>query len=217
MRFLTIICTLVFLTLISCVGPFAGRRPSLSVPLSLQVDFDSATASARLRWERPRVEGFLYYRIERASYGDFETVAEIGAAADTSYVDMGLLAATPIRYRVVAVWGDQDDDGAQSLATTTVEGGIHRFLNSWSLPKGFLPTRLAMNEQGVLHVVGAGSGWVERFDRGGNAMGQWQFAKGSNACLETAVLDGPSLSFDSKGNLYVVYNLLEAGRAPLSF
>lgn len=217
MRFLSIICTLVSLTLISCVGPFAGRRPSLSVPLSLQVDFDSATASARLRWERPRVEGFLYYRIERARHGDFETVAEIGAAADTSYVDMGLLAATPIRYRVVAVWGDQDDDGAQSLATTTVEGGIHRFLNSWSLPKGFLPTRLAMNEQGVLHVVGAGSGWVQRFDRGGNAMGQWQFAKGSNACLETAVLDGPSLSFDSKGNLYVVYNLLEAGRAPLSF
>ena len=217
MRFLFIISSLVSLTVISCLGPFAGRRHSLSGPLSLQVDFDSATASAHLRWERPRVEGFLYYRIERARHAEFETVAEIGAASDTSYVDRGLLAATPNRYRVVAVWGDQDDDGAQSLATTTVEGGIHRFLNSWSLPHGFLPTRLSMSEQGVLNVVGAGAGWVERFDRGGNSMGQWQFAKGPNACLETAVLDGPSLSFDSKGNLYVIYNLLEAGRAPLPF
>jgi hypothetical protein len=199
------------------VGPFAGRRPALSGPLSLQVDFDSVTASAHLRWEQARVEGFLYYRIERARHAGFEAVAEIESATDTSYVDKGLLATTANRYRVIAVWGEKDDDSAQSLATTTVEGGIHRFLNSWSLPRGFLPTRLAMSKQGVLHVVGAGAGQVERFDRGGNSMGQWQFAQGPNACLETAVLDGPSLSFDSKGNLYVVYNLLEAGRAPLSF
>lgn len=217
MRFLLITLSLVFLVLISCVGPFAGRRPSPSGPLSLQVDFDSATASAQLRWERPRVEGFLYYRIERARLAGFETVAEIGAARDTSYVDKGLLAATSYRYRVVAVWGDEDDDSAQSLATTTVEGGIHRFVNSWSLPEGFLPTRLAINEQGVINVVGAGAGWVERFDRGGNSMGQWEFATAPNACLETAVLDGPSLDFDSEGNLYVIYNLLEPGRAPLSF
>ena len=106
------------------------------------------------------------------------------------------------------------------LVSTLVEGGIHRFVNEWSLsggPAGFQPTRLVVDARGTVYVVGAGAARVERFDRAGNVLGSWAFASEPLACLETGTLDGPAVALDSHDNLYVVYNLQEPGGAPRAF
>ncbi len=214
MRFLSIICTLVSLTLISCVGPFAGRRPSLSVPLSLQVDFDSATASARLTWQRPPLKGFLRYEVERIQGDDYDVVARIANGSDTTWTDDGLLGDRAYRYRVSSVFRAGDKDKEHRLPSTVVEGGIHRFADQWQVSEGLLPTRLLFDANGVVYILGVGGGWVERYDRGGNALERWHFTDKTSACLETATLDGPSAAFDGDGNLHVVYNVYQEGQAP---
>jgi len=199
--------------LCSCVG-YWGRSatPTRSGPPSLRIEFDSAAAAARLRWQAPEVEGFRRYRVERSAGGDTRIVAELGDRADTAYVDSGLLVNTVYRYRVVCHYGVEGEE-PQSLASTVVEGGIHHLVNIWSLPPGFAPTRLTVGG-GVVSVVGAGSGQVARFDRGGNPLGNWTFTDDRVASLETGTLDGPALALDDEGNLYVVFNALVEGGSP---
>ena len=201
----------------SCSFPFVlGRSKAPSGPNALTVALDSATASAGLRWQRPRLKGFRHYRVERANGKEFQAVAVLSHSADTSYVDTGLLADEVYRYRVATVFGcDGSVDGKRdTLLSTEAQGSIHRFVNSWPVPEGFLPTRMALNSKGVLHVVGAGASWVERYDRGGNSMGRWQYATTENACLETGTLDGPGVAFDADDNLYVLHNARRPGKSP---
>ena len=203
----------------SCNYPFLlGRSKAPSGPNALAVVFDSAAAGAHLRWGQPGAKGFQRYRVERSNGMEFAPVADIAHFADTSYVDDGLLSDELYRYRVVTVYGpssaNSNDGKYDSLLSVEVEGGIHRFVNSWSVGDGFLPTRMALNSKGVLHVVGAGANWVARFDRGGNPMGRWQYAAAENACLETGTLDGPGVAFDNDDNLYVLYNSRRPGQAP---
>ena len=200
---------------LGCVPPFlGGGSPVLGGPPSLRVDFSSATAAARLAWQRPPLQGFLRYEVERMDGDEYVLCARIADSADTTWVDEGLIADRPYRYRVSSIFATGDDGEEQRLPSTIVEGGIHRRVNQWPVSADLLPTRIAIAPTGVVHVVGAGSGWIERFDRGGNALRRWIYADSPPACLETAVLDGPALAFDGEGNLHVVHNTRSAGEAP---
>ena len=202
------------LSLCSCAGPHSGRRGGGPLgPPSLQVAFDSASATAYLRWERPDVPDFRRYQVERSAGREFEVLAQVEDRGDTTYDDAALLGDTTYRYRVTSSYGE-DGSHEQSLASVTVEGGIHGFVNTWPLSDGFLPTRLVVDEGGKVSALGAGVGRVERFDRGGNSLGYWEFTSEPLACLETGTLDGPAAALDADGNLYVVYNTLEPGSAP---
>ena len=204
----------------SCALPFIGTEPSsLPGPPKLRVAFDAAAAAATLAWEANHAPDFHQYYIRRAR-GDrgFQTVAVIAARYDTSYTDDGLLANTTYRYQVVAerLGGDRDGENRSIAASETRAGDIHGFVNSWLLPTGFLPTRIAIDPRGTLCVVGAGAGWIERFDRGGNSLGQWEFSALPNACLETGTLDGPAIAIDDEGDLYVTFNTLPPTGAPVA-
>ena len=206
-------CALICLSLTACL-PFGSPTPHLDGPPSLRVDFDSATASARLTWERPPLKGFLRYEIERIQNTEYEVVGRLANGLDTTWVDDGLLGNRAYRYRVSSVFAEGGEGKEQRLPSTVVEGGIHRFVNEWQVSAGLLPTRILFDLNGVLHVLGAGGGWVERYDRGGNPMKRWRFTDAMTACLETATLDGPSASFDGAGNLHVVYNTYTPGEPP---
>ncbi len=195
-------------TLCACASTKARTQRD---PASLQVEFDSRTASARLRWKPAAGGDFLAYEIQRGR--DFSSLARIGTLSETAYVDSGLRADTPYQYRLLTHFGVQGST-ARSLASSPVEGSIHRFVNSWDLPAGFLPVRLVVDERGTVSVVGAGAGRVERFDRAGHPLGSWGFAPEPPACLETATLDAPALALDQYSNLYIIYNLRERGRPP---
>lgn len=201
------------LTLSACL-PFGGGAPRLDGPPSLRVDFDSATASAHLTWQRPPLKGFLRYEMERIQGDDYKVVTRLANESDTTWTDDGLLGDRAYRYRVTYVFATGDEGKEHRVPSTVVEGGIHRFANQWRVSDGLLPTRILFDTRGVLHVLGAGRGWVERYDRGGNAMGRWQFNDKANACLETATLDGPSAAFDGAGNLHVVFNVYVEGEPP---
>jgi len=205
---------IVLISLCSCAGPHSGRRGgALLGPPSLQVAFDSASATAHLRWECPDVPSFRHYQVERSTGREFKVLAQVEGRKDTTYDDGGLLGNTTYRYRIVSTYG-KDGGQEQSLTSVTVEGGIHGFVNTWPLSDGFLPTRLVVDERGTVSVLGAGAGWVERFDWGGNPLGHWEFTSAPLACLETGTLDGPAAALDADGNLYVVYNTLEPGGGP---
>ena len=202
----------------SCALPFLRSKPPVVPPPCLTVGFDSVSAAADLAWDASPQQGFLQYSIQRSRAGrKFRTIAAVAGRLDTTYLDSGLLANTTYRYRVVAERiGKPGDDGKPpSVASELAAGGIHRVVNSWSLPGDFLPTRIAFDQRGILNVVGAGAGWVERFDRGGHSLGRWQFADLPNACLETGTLDGPAIALDTDGNLFVAFNTLPPVGAPL--
>lgn len=202
------------LTLCSCA--FSARETS-PPPLApqLRVEFDSEAAAAHLRWTPVAAMDFLAYEVQRAAGtgAAFVQLAQLKASQDTAWSDAGLQADQSYQYRVVAHLGGRGKTGS-TLSSPAVEGGIHRYVTSWALPAGFLPTRLAIDAQGTVCVVGAGAGWVARFDPTGLVLDNWTFAAGPLACLETGVLDAVALAPDSLGALYVAYNLLEEGRAP---
>lgn len=204
---------------ISLVGlsaclPFGAGAPRLDGPPSLRVDFDSASATARLTWQRPPQRHFKRYEVERIDGDDYEILTKLGDGNDTTWTDDGLLGNRAYRYRVSSVFHAGDDGKEDRLHSTVVEGGIHRFVNQWPVSDRLLPTRMLFDDGGTLHVLGAGGGWIERYDRGGHSLGRWPFHSGTNACLETATLDGPAAAFDDEGNLHVVYNLLTVGEPP---
>ena len=211
MRRLPLLCLLAALG--ACSLPF-GRPARPAPPAALRVDFDSVSATARLAWARPPEKGFLRYDVERAGRRGFEVVASVSGHRDTAWVDEGLLADRGYRYRVAAVFRARGDEEELRLESPVVPGGIHRRVGGWSLSDGFLPTRIVLSEEGVLHVLGAGRGWVERFDRDGRPMGRWRYTDSPNACLETATLDAASAAFDAGGYLYVVFNTYVEGGPP---
>ena len=201
----------------SCALPFFRSKPPVVPPPVLAVEFDSVSAAADLTWDPTPQPGFLQYNIQRSRAGrEFRTIAAIAGRLDTTYRDSGLLANTAYRYRVVAERiGKPGKDGqSPSVSSEPAKGGIHGLVNSWSLPRGFLPTRIAFDKRGILNVVGAGAARVERFDRSGHYLGRWQFADLPNACLETGTLDGPAIALDADGNLFVAFNTLPAVGAP---
>ena len=203
--------------LTACIGPFAGKTvdPWLAGPPVLKVKFSSAEAEARLVWDQAPVAGFLRYEIQRSAGEDFAAVAEVTSASDTSFTDQGLLGNTRYRYQVLSIFGEKDTE--HPLASISAAGSFHSQVNAWALPEGFAPTRLAVSDGGTVFVVGAGQGLVERFDRAGNHLGGWVYAREELACMETSTLDGPSLALDDEDHLYVVYNLRREGQRPEAF
>ena len=199
------------LFLCSCVGPFASKPTPPGLP-PLEAEFDSGSASARLTWQRSRLEGFSRYQIERSKGTKFVPVATITERKDTTFVDEGLLANRAYQYRVVIFFSSESVE--ESLVSEVIGGAIHRFVDTWPLPDGFLPTRLVIDPNGTVYVVGAATNVVERYDRTGRPLGGWQFASGQSACLETGTLDGPGVALDSEGNVYVTYNLIRSGHSP---
>ena len=203
-----------------CIGPFAHRQqaPQPTGPPSLRVEFDSVEATARLTWGQAPRRGFLRYEIQRSDGADFLLVAETEAADDTSYSDAKLRANVAYRYRVASYFDGEETEHA--LLSTVVEGGIHRYVNTWSVGEpgeAFLPTRLVIDSCGVVAVVGAGSGRVVRFDRAGQPLDELTFTTEPLACLAAGSLDGPSLALDSEANLYVIYNVRRDGGRPQAF
>jgi sugar lactone lactonase YvrE len=201
-----------------CACAAAGGRidPAIEAPV-LQVEFDSATVSARLRWNPVADRFFIACEVQRAvgEGQEFVSIARSESAAETTAVDSGLAADTLYRYRLL-LHHSRPGRAARVLQGNEVEGGIHRRMSTWHLPAGFLPTRLAVDGQGVVYVVGAGAARVERFDRAGHGLGSWGLDTGPLACLEATSLETPALAVDRFNNLYVTYNLLVKGKAPRS-
>ncbi len=204
--------------LISCIGPF--KRTSRLAPLNLQIDVEAETAKAYLTWRRAVRQDFLYYEVQRASNRaldpNFTTLARIEASYDTTLVDVGLQGDTRYRYKILSHYGKKDKI-RHTLSSLSVAGGLHHFVEAWDLPAGFLPTRLVAMLDGVICVVGAGSGEVARFSLDGKALESWVFSTAAPSCLETATLDGPGLALDSQQNLYVVYNIQEEDKPPQGY
>ncbi|MBI2501607.1 MAG: hypothetical protein HYW07_00035 [Candidatus Latescibacteria bacterium] len=199
-----------------CACAAAGGRsgPAVEAPV-LQVEFDSSTASAHLRWNQAPDRLFIAYEVQRAAGEgqEFSSIVRIESATETTAVDSGLAADTPYHYRLL-LHCSRPGRASRILPSAEVQGGIHRLMNTWRLPSGFLPTRLAVDGQGVVYVVGAGAARVERFDRAGHALGSWGLDAGPLACLEAASLETPALAVDRFNNLYITYNVLEKGKAP---
>ena len=204
---------------VACIGPFAGVQKRPDRPPVLQVRFDSATASAQLSWDRSPEEGFTRYAIRRAAGGGFVAIGENADLEDTTFVDTGLRADVDYAYQIVRHYVDAEE-AVKSQTSTTVTGGIHRFVNLWNLPtepEPFRPTRLVVSGRGVVSVVGIGASYVARFDRAGNPLPTLAYTSRRLASVETGSLDGPSLAMDSADNLYVVFNTYEEGAPPLAY
>ena len=201
----------------ACISPFAGKKvaPWLAGPPALKVNFSSAEAAAHLVWDPVSADGFLYYEVQVSEGNDFFAVQQIDSVFDTTFTDQGLIANQSYSYRVVSFFGVKEN--VYELASTSVTGGFHRQVGSWPLPEGFAPTRLAFNTDGTIFTVGAGQGFIERYDQAGQSLGGWTYTREPLACMETSTLDGPSLAFDAEDNLYVVYNLQRQGKRPEAF
>ncbi|MCC7265129.1 MAG: hypothetical protein IT369_21700 [Candidatus Latescibacteria bacterium] len=207
-----------FLAVVLCACAASGGRsgPAVDAPV-LQVEFDSATASAQLRWNQAPSSLFLAYEVQRAAGPDQEFVSLFRreSVAETTAVDTDLVADTAYRYRLL-LNHSRPGRAARVLTSSEVEGGFHRLMGVWHLPSGFLPTCLAVDGQGVVYVAGAGAARVERFDRAGHTLGSWGLDPGPVACLEAVSLATPSLAVDHFNNLYVVYSVREKGKPPRS-
>ncbi len=203
--------------LASCIGPFAGKKtdPWLAGPPVLTGQFNGESSTVHLRWPSAAERGFLRYEVQRQIDGQFSPVAEVQGRLDTAFVDERVESNEVHRYRVVSFFGA--GDAVHELASTTVSGSFHSFVNAWQTEAGFVPTRLAVSRSGVVHVVGAGSGRVQRYDRAGNPLAALIYAEGRLACMETSTLDGPALALDADDNLYVAYNLLRAEGGPRAY
>ena len=95
-----------------------------------------------------------------------------------------------------------------------MRGRIHGFANTWPAAPAsvnFLPTRLVVDDEGVVFVVGAGAGMVLRFDRVGNQLNPLRFTDARLACLGISTLEGPEIAIDSHRNIHVIYNVLKDG------
>lgn len=210
-------CLAALTALVACIGPFAGQKvpPWLAPPPALKATFSSEEAAAHLVWPSASSAKFLYCEIQRATGGEFATIARGESAADTTFTDAGLLANAQYRYRVVSFFGA--DETVHELTSTTAAGGFHRRVASWPLPEGTAPTRLAISRHGTVFVVGAGKGRVARFDAEGRALAEWVYTTEPLALMETSALDGPALALDDDDHLYVVYNLHRPGQKPAAF
>ena len=111
-------------------SPEEEARPlSLPVVQLREVQLDSRTATAALRWTAYRGPRFKAYRVERRSVGLAPLmVKEISALADTAYVDSLLSGNTEYFYRVVVV-----TERGEELSSAEVSGKFHALLATWPL------------------------------------------------------------------------------------
>ena len=180
----------------------------------LRVRFESECACARLAWHRSEDPDFRAYEVQELARDEWTTFEVAEAVDDTTLRASGLAANRPYQYRVLT------RTKGEVAASNAVRGRIHGFANAWptATPSvNFLPTRIVVDDEGIVSVVGAGAGTVLRFDRAGNPMNSLRFADARLACLGMAGLDGPSLALDSKNHLYVIYNVLKMGTTPEAF
>ena len=209
--------------LVSCFGPFVGRKPEGPPrPPELDVQFDSVAATAGLAWSQGPAKGFVRYEVQRSTGAEFKVVAEQANPSDTSYVDLKLSANKTYVYRIVCAFEDPKDPEKplQFTTSTQIKGGIHRFAGAWTLPDEsgpFHPTRLVVDRAGTVSVVGIGTGRLLRYDRSGNLLSTIEFSDQPLALLETGALDGPSLALDGQDNVYVVFNVLGTNGPPQAF
>jgi hypothetical protein len=95
----------------------------------LSADFNSATATATLRWSVYFGPRFSRYRIERQTAGGgFQTLATANVSTDTSFLDTGLRGNTEYAYRIVTVTAAADE-----IRSGEVGGVLHSFERSWPL------------------------------------------------------------------------------------
>jgi hypothetical protein len=205
---------LVLSSFLSCSRFNPSENASTTQPPALQVRFESECACARLSWVRSPNPEFRSYDVQQYEQNEWSTFESVESIDDTTLRAVQLEANRPYQYRVVTRSGNKD------MPSNLVRGRIHGFANAWpaAAPSvNFLPTRLAVDEEGVVLVVGAGTGMVLRFDRAGNPLNSLRFADARLACLGLGTLDGPALALDSKQNVYVVYNVLKKGTTPEAF
>ncbi|MEE3234349.1 MAG: hypothetical protein VX294_09300 [Candidatus Latescibacterota bacterium] len=199
------------LALCSCFGPFAfnNRGPSEGPAPVLRSHFESKVAAVELKWSRASDSGFVRYQIQRQEGDSFRTIAEIVSNADTTYVVQNIDADIVYRYRINSVF--DVGDNLHFVASNVVSGIIHRYVDSWKTSSEFIPTRVAIGPNRITHVLGVGAGRIERFNEGGNMLSSLVYSEAPLACMETSVLDGPSLAIDGDGNVFVAYNLSKDG------
>ena len=183
-----------------------------SSPPVLKSHFESETATVELEWSRASDSRFVKYKIQREFGSHFETVTEIGSDSDTVHVIHNLGADILHRFRVVNVYEVRDN--IVSVVSNVSSGIIHKFVDSWQTDPKFIPTRIAIGPNKVAHVLGVGAGSIQRFNKSGTKLSPLVYSTERLACMETSVLDGPSLAIDVDGNIYVVYNLAQNGSRP---
>ncbi len=199
---------------LSCSRFDPTKKTSAAEPPALQARFESECACARLSWIRSRDPEFRAYQVQQYVEDEWTTFESAESIDDTTLRAFGLEANRPYQYRVLT------QTEKKNIPTNPVRGRIHGFANTWPAAPpsvNFLPTRLAVDDEGVVLVVGAGTGMVLRFDRAGNPLNSLRFADARLACLGLGALDGPGLALDSKQNVYVVYNVLKKGTTPEAF
>ena len=198
----------------SCSGFHSSEKTSVAEPPALQARFESECACARLSWVRSRDEGFRAYEVQQYAEGEWTSFESAESIDDTTFRAGELEANRPYQYRVLTRTEKKD------IPSNPVRGRIHGFANAWpaAAPSvNFLPTRLVVDGEGVVLVVGAATGTVLRFDRTGNPLNPLRFADARLACLDLGSLDGPAVALDSQQNVYVVYNVLKKGNTPEAF
>ena len=102
-------------------------------PVQIQrLEFNSATASAELRWSSYAGGDFAGYRVVRTVGEDARTLAEISVRSDTVHVDLGLRGNTDYSYAIV-VLTDHDDE----LPSRSQSGSVHSLVgNPWPIDLG---------------------------------------------------------------------------------
>ena len=103
--------------------PRTGRLSSLP-PVQIQLlEFNSATASAEVKWSSYVGRDFAGYRVMRTVGEDTRILEEFGARTDTVYVDTGLRGNTNYSYSIVVL-----TEHGNQLASRTQSGSIHAIL-----------------------------------------------------------------------------------------
>ena len=126
-----------------------GRLVLSAVELADPV-FDSATASATVRWTAYAGPRFRAYQVLRSTAGQIpQVVTEIEDRSAASFVDTGLVGNTEYFYQVgVATTRDE------VVVSPPVSGGFHRLVATWPLEldeEGYV--RLYAEEEGKLTVL----------------------------------------------------------------
>lgn len=146
-----------------------SRESRLELPASplQELVFDSATASAALRWAPYTGPRFQAYQVLRTTTGQEPlVVAEIEDREITAFVDSSLLGNTRYFYRISI-----QTTRAEETVGTALDGTIHGFVDEWplDLAAGEI-VRLYIEEPGELTALIAGRERVRLlfFDLQGN-------------------------------------------------
>ena len=113
----------------SASQPRTVRLSSLPPAQIQRLEFNSAAASAELRWSSYLGGDFAGYRVIRTVGEDLRILSEISARSDTVYVDDGLRGNTDYSY-TIAVLTEHDDE----LPSRSQSGSFHSLVgNPWPI------------------------------------------------------------------------------------